>query len=242
MTEKRFEIVLSGGDVSQYEIIDHEQEQLTIYNNLGNVYFSSALQLCELLNELYDKNKKLKQVNEMLQMDFAMTERNLIEENEQLKSEYKVLHTQYQDLKKFVENNFDEYLTQEKLNKQIIKLSNENEQLKKEIYLMHMRSMFSTVKSFKGDVSKRYKYSGETDNIYDAANHYGQYDKILDKKEITMLLNEYETVLNELNEESGHIKNIMREAYLAERTMLGKSVLKQLMERIGIDGELSGID
>lgn len=55
----------------------------------------------------------------------------LYEENEQLKSEYKLLHTQYQDLKKFVENNFDEYLTQEKLNRQIIKLSDENEQLKK---------------------------------------------------------------------------------------------------------------
>ena len=51
-------------------------------------------------------------------------------EKEQLKSEYEVLHTQYQDLKNFVENNFDEYLTQEKLNRQIITLSDENEQLK----------------------------------------------------------------------------------------------------------------
>ena len=54
-------------------------------------------------------------------------------EKEQLKSEYKVLHTQYQDLKKFVENNFDEYLTQEKLNRQIIKLSDENGQLKQQL-------------------------------------------------------------------------------------------------------------
>ena len=68
--------------------------------------------------------------------------------------------------------------------------------LEKEIYLQHMRSMFSTVKSFKGDVSKRYYYSEETDTLYDTANHYGQYDKILDKKEIAMLLNEYETLLN----------------------------------------------
>ena len=65
---------------------------------------------------------------------------------------------------------------------------------------MHMRSMFSTVKSFKGDVSKRYVYSEETDNIYDTANHYGQYHKILNKKEIVMLLNEYETVIKELKE------------------------------------------
>ena len=68
--------------------------------------------------------------------------------------------------------------------------------LEKEIYLQHMRSMFSTVKSFKGDVSKRYYYSEETDTLYDTANHYGQYNKILDKKEIAMLLNEYETLLN----------------------------------------------
>ena len=40
-----------------------------------------------LLNELSEENKKLKQVNEMLQMDFTMTERNLIEGNEQLKRE-----------------------------------------------------------------------------------------------------------------------------------------------------------
>ena len=82
-------------------------------------------------------------------------------------------------------------------------LTMENEQLKQQlneavnqIHLVHMQSMFSTVKSFKGDVSKRYKYSEETDNIYDTANHYGQYDMILDKKEVTMLLNEYETLLN----------------------------------------------
>ena len=58
---------------------------------------------------------------------------NLADENEQLKSEYKVLHTQYQDLRKFVENNFDEHLTQEKLNRQIIKLSDENKELKREL-------------------------------------------------------------------------------------------------------------
>ena len=37
--------------------------------------------------------------------------------------------------------------------------------------------------------------------IYDTANHYGKYDKILDKKEVTMLLNEYNTLLEESNEE-----------------------------------------
>jgi len=68
--------------------------------------------------------------------------------------------------------------------------------LEKEIYLQHIGSMFSTVKSFKGDVSKRYYYSEKTDTLYDTANNYGDYNKILDKKEIAMLLNEYETLLN----------------------------------------------
>ncbi len=73
--------------------------------------------------------------------------------------------------------------------------------LRKELHLVHMSSMFSTVKSFKGDISKRYKYNEKTDMIYDTANHYGDYNKILDKKEITMLLNEYNTLLEGLNEE-----------------------------------------
>jgi hypothetical protein len=39
-------------------------------------------------------------------------------------------------------------------------------------------------------------------------------------------------VLNELHEENQHIKNTIKEAYNNERTQLGKSVLKQLMEAI----------
>ena len=73
--------------------------------------------------------------------------------------------------------------------------------LRKELHLAHMSSMFSTVKSFKGDISKRYKYNEKTDMIYDTANHYGEYDKVLGKKEVTMLLNEYNTLLEESNEE-----------------------------------------
>lgn len=73
--------------------------------------------------------------------------------------------------------------------------------LEKQLYLAHMSSMFSTVRSFKGDVSKRYYYSEKTDRIYDTANTYGQYDKILEKKEIAMLLNEYETLLNDGDKE-----------------------------------------
>ena len=105
MTEKRFEVV-----------------DLKIQDNApkGSVYFldmqGGVNALCSLINGLNDKSNRLEK------------------ENEQLKSEYKVLHSQYQDLKKFVENNFDEYLTQEKLNIQIIKLSDENEQLRDKCY------------------------------------------------------------------------------------------------------------
>lgn len=58
---------------------------------------------------------------------------SLLNENARLKSAYKVLHTQFQDLKKFLENNLNEYWTREKPERQIIKLSDENEELKKEI-------------------------------------------------------------------------------------------------------------
>ena len=40
---------------NQFEIIDHKQSQkegcIVIYNDLGSAYFSSAPQLCDLLNE-----------------------------------------------------------------------------------------------------------------------------------------------------------------------------------------------
>ena len=54
-----------------FEIIDTMQEVLTIYNDLGDIYSSSAPQLCELLNQ-YDKlsktlehNKWLKEIQEI---------------------------------------------------------------------------------------------------------------------------------------------------------------------------------
>lgn len=63
MTEnKRFELTIRGNEIAQYEIIDHNQENLTVYNDLGCVYFSSATKVCELLNNLENENKQLKQV------------------------------------------------------------------------------------------------------------------------------------------------------------------------------------
>jgi len=39
-------------------------------------------------------------------------------------------------------------------------------------------------------------------------------------------------LLNDLNDENKHIKNTIKEAYETERTDLGKSVLKQLLEQL----------
>lgn len=54
----RFELVPNGRD--GWDIVDHNQETLTIYNDLGDTYSSSAPQLCDLLNKLYDENINLK--------------------------------------------------------------------------------------------------------------------------------------------------------------------------------------
>ena len=45
-------------------------------------------------------------------------------------------------------------------------------------------------------------------------------------------LNDIANRLNDLNDENEHIKNTIKEAYNNERTQLGKSVLKQLLETI----------
>ena len=99
-------------------------------------------------------------------------------------------------INKLIDKQKDANRQMQKSQEQKIQLIEKIKKLEKEIHLIHMASMFSTVKSFKGDVSKRYTYNEETDTIYDTANHYGSYHKVLDKKEIVMLLNEYETVLN----------------------------------------------
>ena len=83
MTAKRFHIINGAENLAKYGIFC---KQVLEDEETGEQYIS-ALDLMDLLNELHEENKKLKQVNEMLQMDFAMTERNLIEENEQLQKE-----------------------------------------------------------------------------------------------------------------------------------------------------------
>lgn len=119
--------------MQQRQSLEKENEQLKYnYNEKCNEYCGLEEQVDILLKE----NEKLKSDVydwKASAEDYLKLGKSLKKENEQLKSEYKVLHTQYHDLKKFVENNFDEYLTQKKLNRQIVKLSDENKELKREL-------------------------------------------------------------------------------------------------------------
>ena len=74
---KRFklEIERPTDDNPQYCIIDAEQEDLTIYNDLGCIDFTSAPALCDLLNELDTENKKLLNLKEYLTEKIEMFEK-----------------------------------------------------------------------------------------------------------------------------------------------------------------------
>lgn len=53
MTRDRFQLQMEKhGNIDEYCIIDTSKKPLEIYNGLGDIYFSSAPQLCELLNQL----------------------------------------------------------------------------------------------------------------------------------------------------------------------------------------------
>jgi len=64
------------------------------------------------------------------------------------------------------------------------------------------------------DTEKNYVYNVIGDGVYDVSEE--------------SLIN----ILNELHDENTHIKNTITEMYETERTELGKSVLKQLLETI----------
>lgn len=139
--------------------------------------------IIEANNEIDKLKRENKKLNELCAIyDFEVG--RLGKENEQLKH-------RIEELRKELSNCEEDYNMQDM----------EIKTLRKELHLVHMSSMFSTVKSFKGDISQRYKYNEKTDMIYDTANHYGGYNQVLDKKEVTMLLNEYNTLLEESNEE-----------------------------------------
>ena len=186
---KRFELRLcSNGTYYVYENGALTDVDFDKFNK------ESAYALIDKVNALYEEKEKLKIFLEALNEELSLANRDndtLAEENEQLRKENDMFSCELSvSANKEISRNC-----------RIAELEEENKALQKKLHLIHMSSMFSTVKSFKGDISKRYKYSEKTDMIYDTANHYGEYNKVLDKKEITMLLNEYNTLLEESNEE-----------------------------------------
>ena len=66
------------------------------------------------------------------------------------------------------------------------------------------------------------RFTGEFDKQYSGVHDNGEQ------------LTNFEVVdlLNNLSEENDHIKQVIKEAYQTERTALGKSVLKQILDNV----------
>ena len=77
MSDEQFRLVLN--EHGQWDIYDNKESKekteekgypcICIYNDLGNVHFSSAPQLCELLNELSTENRQVIQKNKELLLE-----------------------------------------------------------------------------------------------------------------------------------------------------------------------------
>lgn len=81
MSSERFKLQVSPFEENpQYNIIDTEQEVLTIYNDLGSMFFTSAPAVCELLNEQDTRIKELEDREEKLYdyfREWFETEKNI---------------------------------------------------------------------------------------------------------------------------------------------------------------------
>ena len=78
-----------------------------------------------------------------------------------------------------------------------------------------------------------------TENKRFTIDEYSDVNKIDDnlKEEFYIIANAFDTsqlcdLLNELNDENTRIKHTIKEAYETERTSIGQSVLRQLLEQI----------
>lgn len=66
---KRFRKVANPA-TDKWDIIDEKASKkingLVVYNDLGSLYFSSAPQICDLLNDLNEENQEYRKENEQL--------------------------------------------------------------------------------------------------------------------------------------------------------------------------------
>jgi hypothetical protein len=96
--------------------------------------------------------------------------------------------------------------------------------------------------------NKRYVYWEESDTAYDTKIKYGQYFRIIDKKDMVYLLNEQEEIIIEqciqldfLKNENQHMKDVLDENKQLKKHL--KEVLKELyckdrkLEELGISIE-----
>lgn len=102
----------------------------------------------------------------------------------------------------------DGYIT---LNKKYKEVVDENKQLKNQkeeeikrlkIENEYLKCMFINrsiipAKKYTGNPKDRYEYFEESDIVFDTTIQYGQYFKILDKREMVLLLNMYNSIIEE---------------------------------------------
>ena len=90
----------------------------------------------------------------------------------------------------------------------------------------------------------RYEYWEESDTAYDTKIHYGQYFRIIDKKECVRLLNkkeeeitvlkstnmEMEDYIGRLEEQLDYIQNSITLKLLNQKTKIGEKALKEVVQ------------
>lgn len=113
--EERFRAI--PNPQGQVDIIDYveseEKNAICIYNDLGVLPFTSALSLCDLLNELHEKNTKLKAVYKDLMeiVDYQsdrIKELQEFEKRKELEKENEQLKQQIHYLKVVCRNELDD--------------------------------------------------------------------------------------------------------------------------------------
>ncbi len=110
MTTGRFKALANERDC--WDIIDYDESEkingFVIYNDLGNIYFSSAPQLSDLLNELNNENEQLKlqMINMEEDRDYFKSKASSLEEGYIKLQDHEIrLKKEVKSLLKSIQNN-----------------------------------------------------------------------------------------------------------------------------------------
>lgn len=112
--------IFDSTKITEEEVLEKAEYSYDVFGDslMGN-------EVLDLLNE----NEQLKLENGEMKDYLGRLE----EENEQLKKEKKAIQQENLSMIDFMNANFDEHMTREKLNRRIIELTNENKELKKDL-------------------------------------------------------------------------------------------------------------